>query len=363
MGILKSGVVAGRELAQAKDASFTINGLTATRSSNTVNDAINGVTLNLLTGGGKSSTITVGRDIANIKSKIQSFVSSFNGTMDTIEKSTSYDPETNASGPLLGDAVAQGIADNLMEMVSSKISGVSGASVNLLADIGLSLSTTGRLTIDDAKLSNAVSTGNLTDIARLFKSDGISSTPLMEFIGSTNDTQANASGQYNVRITKAAQQATVTAGFALVGNLAQDETLTFGGSLFGTTIPTNPATALTGKSLTLKAGSSLADIVSTINSNNDTKDAITASIVDGKLSFTSKNYGSNVTFAVSSGVADDPARRSSGIGSTLRSGAGVDVAGEIGVLMPGKSGVADTDYTWEAATGNGQNLVGSKVAF
>lgn len=363
IGILKSGVVAGRELAQAKDASFTVNGLTATRSSNTVSDAINGVTLNLLTGGGKSSTITVGRDIDNIKSRIQSFVSAFNGTMDTIEKSTSYDPETNSSGPLLGDAVAQGIADNLMEMVSTKISGVSGASVNLLADIGLSLSTTGRLTIDDAKLSNAVSTGNLTDIARLFKSDGVSSTPLMEFVGSTNDTQANASGQYNVRITKAAQQATVTAGFALVGTLAQDETLTFGGSLFGTTIPTDAATVLKGKSLTLKAGSNLADIVSTINSNSDTKDAITASIIDGKLSFTSKNYGSNVTFAVFSGVSDDPAQRSSGIGSTLRSGVGVDVAGEIGVLMSGKSGAADTDYNWEAATGTGQNLVGSKVAF
>ncbi len=363
LGVLKNNLQTGRELSGAKDASFTVNGLTATRSSNTVSDVITGVTLNLLQGGGKSSTIAVNRDTDGIKSKIQSFVAAYNNTLDSIDVQSSFDPETNASGVLLGDAVAQGIADNLIQAVSSKIPGVGGGSVSLLADIGLTLNNNGRLQIDDTKLSSAVSTGNLNDISRLFKADGVASSPLLEFVSSTNDTQPSGDGQYRVRISKAAAQAVVTAGSAQVGTLTQDETLTFGGSLFGTTLPASPTDALTGKTISLKAGSSLNDIVSTINSNDLTKDLVTASVVDGKLTFTSKLYGAGPEFAVSSGVANDPSGHSTGIGSTYRSAKGVDVAGEIGVLISGRAGTADTDYRWEAATGSGQQLTGSKTAF
>ena len=365
LGVLGNSLQTGRELSAAQDASFTVNGLTATRSSNTVSDLISGVTLNLLQGGGKASTITIGRDTAGIKSKIQSFVSSYNDILNTVGSYTSFDSGTNTAGPLLGDSAAQSLVDNLISGVSSKIPGLdSKATVKLLSDIGLTIDTTGQLNIDDGKLTTALSSGNITDIANLFKTNGTSSSSQLAFVSATDQTQVSGDGQYSVKITRAATQATVTAGFALKGTLASDETLTFGGSLFGTTVPSDAKASLSGKTVSLKAGSSLSDIVSTINGSDVTKDLVTASIVDGKLSITSKGYGSTTQFAVQSGVADDTTgQRSSGIGSTFRSVSGVDVAGQIGVLLAGRAGTSDSDYTWETASGSGQILTGSQTAF
>ena len=339
LGVVQQNLASGREVTKAQDASFTLNGLAATRPTNSITDAVSGLSLTLVKAG--SAVINVASDTSTIKSNIAAFVQTFNDVLDTVDNNSQYDATSGKSGPLLGDVVAQNLTGGLVSAVTDPVAGVNPA-YNSLAQIGINLNSSGRLEIDDTKLSAALSGNNLSDIAKLFRADGTASDNAVKFVSSSTDTQASGVNGYDVVITQAATQANYTAGSAQTQPLAQDEVLTFGGPLFGTS-STPPFTG--GKTITLAAGSTLQDVVSTINANTGVNKFVSASIVNGKLALTSKSYGSSAEFAVTSGVADAGDGASTGIGSGVHKAVGVDVAGTI---------------NGEEAKGVGQFLTGSK---
>lgn len=341
LGILQSKVGAGRQTTAAADAAFTLNGLTATRPTNSFSDAVSGLTINLVKTG--AASITVATDTATIKSEITSYVSAFNDVVSTIQTNSQYDAATKKGGPLLGDATAENVVDSLTQGVTDAVSNLGAGKVNNLADIGVTLATDGTLSVNDAKLTTALA-GDLTDFGRLFRADGVPSSSLVTFVSTNAFTKASSKDGYAVDVTQPAAQAVYTAGTAQTGKLAQDETLTFGGALFGTNNTINPLSG--GHSLQLTAGSSLADVVTTINADSVVSKQVAASIVNGKLTLTSKNYGSAAQFYVGSGVADQKDGASSGIGGAPQKATGVDVAGTI---------------NGEQATGVGQYLTGSQT--
>jgi flagellar hook-associated protein 2 len=178
-------------------AKFTVDGVNITKDSNTVTDAIPGVTLNLVKKG--SSTVNVSNDTTSITSKINSFVSSYNDAMSLINKQSVYDTTKKTSAVLFGDSTLRSVKESLRSMISSpvtdKVSGTVNTDYSLLSQIGItSDQKNGTLTIDSTKLATALS-ANFTAVTDLFTHNG-------GVIGLTDSTQYGIAERFNLQMDK-----------------------------------------------------------------------------------------------------------------------------------------------------------------
>ncbi len=338
LGVLQKNLGVGRELTAALDANFTLDGLAATRATNSFSDAITDVTINLLKDTG-TTNLTISSDTSTIKSNVKAFVTAFNSAVDAVESQATYDPSSGATGALFGDGTTASIVNTLIDHATSQLSGLPSSS-SLLSQIGITLDTGDHLQIDDAALTAALTT-NLNGVAQLFQAYGAPTDPSVQFVSATGDTQPSGALGYAVNVTTAASQAILTAGTAQTLALASDETLTFAGPAFG--VPIVPS-LVGGHTLSLHAGSSITDVASQVNGDPLLSKVLTATVVGSKLTFTSKQYGSAAELAVISSIPDGGAGNTSGIGTTALDQKGVDVAGTI---------------NGEASTGIGQFLTDS----
>jgi flagellar hook-associated protein 2 len=95
LGVLQNGYQ--NELVQAQDAEFTIDGFQFKRSRNQVNDAIQGVTINLLSADAnnpKTAILTLSRDTEAAKGAVNNFVNAFNSLVDFLKQNASIDKNT-----------------------------------------------------------------------------------------------------------------------------------------------------------------------------------------------------------------------------------------------------------------------------
>ena len=226
-------VIRDRELVEGKDASIVVDDVTITDPSNTITDVIEGVTLNLVGADDAATTVTVKveRDLSAIKSKIQDMVDSFNTVLGYINTQFSYNDKTDEVGGILfGDGTLASVKSDLINIVTETITGAS-SDFNKLSLIGITLDLTNTeegyyqdltLSIDEDKLTDALET-NFDDVRKLFAAFGSSPDANIEYISHTDDTLG---GTYDVVITEAATQGTVTGSKALGGDLGEDVTVT-----------------------------------------------------------------------------------------------------------------------------------------
>ncbi len=146
----------------ARNAEFTINGIAMQSQSNKVEDAIQGVTLNLVEEGESSLDIT--RDTDAIKKAVNDFVSAFNNLKESIGSLTRFDSETGVSGELIGNSTVRRIESELRGVLSA---GVDEGEYRVLADLGVSLQRDGTLKVNDEDLNEAIS-NNLEGVSRFF---------------------------------------------------------------------------------------------------------------------------------------------------------------------------------------------------
>jgi flagellar hook-associated protein 2 len=158
----------------AADTVVSVNGLIVTRSSNTISDIIPGVTFVLLKEGDHdglvssadaSANVTVSSDSTAVKSSIKKFVDSYNAVNKIVNDQFTLRADTKRQGALAGDAALRGIIGRLRSELSA--AGGIGAGLKFISDIGIKFEKDGSLTIDDAKLSNALET-DPTGVSNLF---------------------------------------------------------------------------------------------------------------------------------------------------------------------------------------------------
>src|SRR5580692_2758498 len=163
--------------AAAQDAAFSIAGVNYTSPSNTVTDALNGVTLNLLvpTGAGSNATLSVSNDTSTIASNIAAFVTAYNTMVTAIQPLGSYDASTNTAGPMLGNALLSGTTNDIQQALYSVVN-TGSSTYNSLASIGITTNSDGTLSLNNATLSNALAT-NFSAVSQLFNgSSGIATS-------------------------------------------------------------------------------------------------------------------------------------------------------------------------------------------
>lgn len=203
------------------NASFTIDGEEITSDSNTVSDAISGVTFNLLKADPDTEvTVRIDRDVNAIKNLIGNFVTAYNDVASYISSQTAYDTTTQKTGGVLfADGTLLSVKNQLTSLLVTSVWGMEPA-FSTLGLVGISVDKNGQLSINDEVLTNYLTT-NLDDITALFSTQAQTSSNEIGYIAHRSTTQP---GEYAVNITQAATRATSTPSDA--GELIGDEILT-----------------------------------------------------------------------------------------------------------------------------------------
>ena len=145
------------------------SGLVVRSSSNTIEDIVPGVTLNLVSTSDDPVDVTVERDYETLITTLSGMVSDYNALMDRLDELTSFDPETERRGILLGDGTALSINRRISRLFTGSAPGASGL-FNRLSDIGIRMGTGARLEFKEQKFRDALES-NPEEVAQFFSTD------------------------------------------------------------------------------------------------------------------------------------------------------------------------------------------------
>lgn len=328
------GVTNLAQTAAPANAALVIDGIAIIKASNTVDDALEGITLNLLKVSTPGTTaINVSRDNSSVQSAVQSFVKAYNDLNKTITDLSKYDAATKRASTLTGEATLRSVQTQIRGAFNNALSSAEGG-LSTLADIGVTFQKDGTLKLDTNRL-NAVLASPGSNIASLFAVVGNPTDSLVSYAGSTEDTR-NGTHLLNVSQIATQGRAVGSGPATLIVSAGVNDTLN---------VTVDGVAAV----LTLDAGTYTADglgaaIQSRLNGAAALTEAgITVSVTHdaGVLSVTSSRYGTASSVAVTGGNA-----KADLFGTPLET-PGVDVAGTIGGA---------------AAAGSGRTLTGSADA-
>ncbi|WP_339728459.1 flagellar filament capping protein FliD [uncultured Gimesia sp.] len=119
-----------------------------TSSTNSFDDAITGLEIDLLSTSSSPSTINVSRDTAGIKSTVNTFISAYNNFVDAKTSLTSYNTDTNERGILNGNGVVLTTVSRLEGLLTKKLS-VSNNSIKSMSELGVQFGGDGKLKLNE----------------------------------------------------------------------------------------------------------------------------------------------------------------------------------------------------------------------
>lgn len=302
----------------AADAVMKINGVEVTRSTNTIENVVDGLTFNLTETG--KSTVKVEQDTAAVAERVQAFVDKFNELQKTIADLSSYDSETGQGSILTGDSTVRNIQSQLRQVLTDVIPGLENANVRSLTDVGLGTDwRTGELQFDSQKFQQQLRE-NPDDVTALFAEQGRTSDSQVEFVRSGSGTEP---GDYSINITQMATRGSLN--FAGVADTAGAIDVQAGNSF--TFEIDGETTATVSIAEGSYSGSQFAALIQNALSESAALGAAGRSVQVGYdaaegLTFTSNRFGSN------SNVSITGLENVTGL-STATGTAGQDVQGTI----------------------------------
>ncbi|MFZ3043283.1 MAG: flagellar filament capping protein FliD [Thiobacillus sp.] len=316
------------ETVTAQNANFKLNGVAVTKTSNSVSDVLEGVTLNLSKVTSSPATLTVARDTASVSNSISSFVKAYNDLSTTLKNVSGYDAASKRGAILQGDSTVRSLQTQLRGILGTTVTGTPG-DLTTLSSIGVAFQKDGSLAVDQTRLNDAM-TNHFDEIASLFASVGKSTDSLVSFKSATSSTKA---GGYAVNVTQVATQGKTVGSTAITTPLdiivGSNDTLDLIVNGISASVTLAPGTYSTAQALST-------ELQAKINGATALSDmGVSVAIAEnaGTLTLTSVNYGSTSSVSITGGtagsalglVADTPT-------------AGVDVAGSIGGVSATGSG-------------------------
>lgn len=123
-------------------------------STNTLDRAISGVSIDLLTRSDDPVELTVAQDTAAFESAVTEFINAFNGVIGRIDDQSTYNQDTKRRGVFLGDNTAQAIRQRLFSAIQDDGSNLTG-SFKFLTQVGIGFKD-GELTFDKDRFRQAL---------------------------------------------------------------------------------------------------------------------------------------------------------------------------------------------------------------
>ncbi len=155
----------------AADASFTIDGISMTRSNNTITDLYEGYTLQLLATNSSAITISALENTTTLEGYMQDFVDSYNTLYSTIRGLTQANTGIDTSGVLVSDSTATRIIRELRAFSTTSITGYKGGPYSMSL-LGISTQRDGLLSFNRNTFKNTIDRNS--NIINAFFTDGIS---------------------------------------------------------------------------------------------------------------------------------------------------------------------------------------------
>ena len=157
---------AGNQLQSAANALLKVDGMSIVRTSNTISDAISGVTLNL-NAVASGTSLQVTNDTTTLKEKLKELVATYNVVQVVLNELSDPDStEEEVGGALSNDmAFVRSVRDAIYAAVTTDSSTPSG-DVSALRDLGIELTKTGTLSFNEATYDEVV-LNNFSDVVTM----------------------------------------------------------------------------------------------------------------------------------------------------------------------------------------------------
>ena len=163
-----SGAITFQVGQTGKDASLTVDGVSVTSSSNTVSNAISGVTFQLLgSSAGTEVQVEITNDNTDIATAVNSFVTAYNAVIKDINTQEGNDSSGNAE-PLYGNPTLAMIQSQL---TGSLFGGAASGSISNITQLGIGMNNDGTLTLNVDTL-NSVLNSNFSDVTGFLQNSG-----------------------------------------------------------------------------------------------------------------------------------------------------------------------------------------------
>lgn len=302
------------EVTAAVDAQVQIGtgaaALVATRSTNTINDLVSGVTLEL-TGAdaGTDVTVTVARDVEALVDAVTGAVDALNAVLTRVADLTDYDPESKTAGTLLGSSTLR----TLTAGIHSALAAVVGTGDHpTLGSLGITLGTDGLYAVDESTLREAIETDHDGVVSLLARS----MTATDSRVRYSTATALTTAGTYAVVVTTAPEKASVRG--ASFTSLPAEETITV--RMNGTEV-----------SYTAAAGSNPTSVANGLTAAfAEAGFGLVATVDTDRVVITTSTYGSGATFDIKTSTTGGTGLDNGAGAGVWSTYTGVDVAGTIG---------------------------------
>ena len=158
------------ETVTGQNAILEVDGIPVTKTSNTVTDVIQGVSLELsgLTAG-TPVTVSTSQDSDAAKTAVEAFIKAYNDLTAEIKKQTSPGVSGTGAGALESDSATRQIQSFIRTELNTAPTGLTGTTYATLSSIGISFESDGTLSLDEEKLNTAIQTDN-NNVTELFSS-------------------------------------------------------------------------------------------------------------------------------------------------------------------------------------------------
>lgn len=159
LGLTDSDGAIKNELVAVQDAIVEIDGVSITRASNTIDDAIEGVTLNLYSASPDTAiSMEVSTDLSSIKSAITSFVDAYNEYRDFVltQQATTSDGTASSDATLFSDSLLRQIVRSVNSALNTSITTDDGTVLSM-ASLGISFNSSNELELDEDTLNSILS--------------------------------------------------------------------------------------------------------------------------------------------------------------------------------------------------------------
>ncbi|MAC20642.1 MAG: hypothetical protein CMJ23_13405 [Phycisphaerae bacterium] len=130
------------------------NAILVESDSNSIENVVAGVTIDLKSTSDAPVTINISRDEAGIIEAVQRFVDTFNDVIDRVNTYDSYDSETETRGPLLGDSTVSRVRNEMYRSLQQSAVGVDSG-FRYLSEVGVRVGKDGKIEFNKEKFDKA----------------------------------------------------------------------------------------------------------------------------------------------------------------------------------------------------------------
>ncbi|MEO8562955.1 MAG: flagellar filament capping protein FliD [bacterium] len=296
-----------RAVTQGTDAKVVIDGVLLTRSTNSISDAVNGLTLSLQQAEvGTTVAVAVTRSNGAALDAVKGFVDAYNALQSFVKSNVA------ASGDLANSTALKASARSF---TNTLLADVLGSSLSRTALVGVALNKTGQLAVDETAFAASMASDPAA-VRSLFALTGSTTGADFEYLSASDATKA---GSYAVVVSSPATRAIATGSASVFPYSA-------GGGPMHLTV-TDSSTGFSG-AVDLDNGDNAAAIASKLNAVFNAKRMhLTAMVVGGQLSISGTDYGSGSGFTVAYDAGDTTSATQ--LGFAAGSFMGTDLAGTI----------------------------------